>query len=220
MNLPTHLFSYTSTKLKSDFDRIINRATSPGASPTLLFTIFVGANDACFIGPRNFVPYEEYISNLRLFVETILTQDEMQETKIVLITPPPINGNKPEYDPSMSQGDIDAANEYKKEGVRYRTYMSKKRYADGVMQLAAEYESTGRVAGINLWQELVEAGAKEEGDVFDAEFPMGCGLIGAKSFAKGWFTDGLHLNVKGYKVLNEALERVLGNWPELAPEKL
>jgi hypothetical protein len=155
------------------------------------------------------------------FIDTILFHDSLADTKIVLITPPPINGNVSRPGQGMSERDVEEANRWRKEDTRYKTYMSKKRYADGIMQIAGEYEETGRVAGLNFWQDIVDAMLKEEGGTYDAEMPPGCGLLGASAFPDGWFTDGLHLNVKGYNVLSKGLmDLVTRKWPELAPEKL
>jgi lysophospholipase L1-like esterase len=99
--------------------------------------------------------------------------------------------------------------------------MSKKRYADGIMEIAKEYEGTGRVVGLNFCRDIVDAMLKDEGCDYDEEKPPGCGLLGAKEFPKGWFTDGLHLDLKGYAVLNKGLfELLMEKWPELAPENL
>ncbi|KAH9882092.1 hypothetical protein J1614_001264 [Plenodomus biglobosus] len=212
---------YTSTRLKSDFDRIITRATSPNAPPTLLFTIFLGANDACIIGDTEYVPWPDFEANIRMFVETILTQDAMSNTKIVLIGPPPINGSSSAIDDSQTADEVAEINSWRKQGPRYKTYVSKKRYAEGMMRIAAEYEETGRVVGLNFWREIVDAMYKEQGGVYDEELPPGSGLLGAGSFGNGWFTDGLHLDVKGYSVLSKALfELITSKWPELAPERL
>ncbi|KAI8942646.1 hypothetical protein NX059_000699 [Plenodomus lindquistii] len=214
-------FHYTSTRLKHDFDRIITRATSPTAPPTLLFTIFLGANDACIIGDAEYVPWPEFEANIRMFVETILTQDAMSNTKIVLIGPPPINGSSCDIGEAQSTSDVEEINRWRKEGPRYKTYMSKKRYAEGMMRIAEEYEETGRVVGLNFWQDIVDALVKEEEGEFDEELPPGSGLLGARCFEKGWFTDGLHLDVKGYDVLSKALLKLItSKWPELEPERL
>lgn len=211
---------YTSSSLKSDFDRVITRATTPGAAPTLLFTIFVGANDACIIGSSEYVPWPKFETNIRAFIETILTQDAMSDTKIVLIGPPPINGPSQGIG-TLTEEAIEKANGWKKEGPRYKTYMSKKRYAEGMMRIAEEYEETGRVVGLNFWQAIVDARMSEDGSVYDENLPPGSGLLGAKDFGDGWFTDGLHLNVKGYRVLSKALFKLINKkWPELAPERL
>ncbi|KAF1846744.1 SGNH hydrolase [Cucurbitaria berberidis CBS 394.84] len=212
---------YTSSALAGDFDRIISRATASNASPTLLFTIFLGANDAC-----------RFEANIRAFIETILTQDAMLNTKIVLIAPPPINSPASSRG-SMTEEEVEDANQWKREAPRYKTYMSKKRYAEGIMRIASEYEETGRVVGLDFWQAVVTAGLEEherlngdknadsDGVGYDEELPPGSGLVGAKQFGKGWFADGLHLDVKGYKVLSEALFGLITRqWPELAPERL
>ncbi|KAI4623681.1 hypothetical protein J4E80_003493 [Alternaria sp. BMP 0032] len=207
--------------VNEDFARIISSATAPEAAPTLLFTIFLGANDACFIGEKEYVPWPTFSANIREFLDTILTEQAMENTKIVLITPPPINGSVVDTGESRSAREIQEINESRKEGPRYKTYMSKKRYADGLMQIAKEYEETGRVVGLNYWQHMVDAVVAEEGWQYDEDVPPGCGLLGAKSFPAGWFTDGLHLNVQGYSVLNRELyELVTAKWPELAAEKL
>jgi lysophospholipase L1-like esterase len=207
--------------LKEDFSRIIHRATSPAAAPTLLFTIFIGANDACMVGETEYVPWPLFSANIRGFLDTILTEHAMENTKIVLITPPPIDGSVVETGEGRSAREIEEINQSRKEGPRYKTYMSKKRYADGIMQIAKEYEETGRVVGLNFWQDIVDAVIEEEGWRYDEHVPPGCGLLGAKSFPTGWFTDGLHLDVKGYGVLNKALyELVPAKWPELAAESL
>lgn len=95
------------------------------------------------------------------------------------------------------------------------------------MRIAEEYKETGRVVGLNIWQALVDAWLKEQesGDgnrvEYTEEKPPGCGLVGAQRFGKGWFTDGLHLDVKGYRVLSGALfELMTQHWPELAPERM
>jgi lysophospholipase L1-like esterase len=214
---------YTSIRLRLDFERIIRRATAPNAAPTLLFTIFIGANDACFVGQEELVPWPTFSTNIRYFIDTILKKNALAQTKIVLITPPPIDGaTSTPLNGSETQEDIDAINAQKKEGVRYKTYMSKKRYAEGLMGIADEYAKTGRVVGLNYWRGMVEAsglGTWEEWE--ESGLWPGSMLVGAKGFEKGWFMDGLHLDRKGYAVLNKMLmEAVEEKWPELAPEKL
>ncbi|KAH7089016.1 SGNH hydrolase-type esterase domain-containing protein [Paraphoma chrysanthemicola] len=215
---------YTTTSLASDFARIIDRATSPSAAPTLLFTILLGANDACIIGETEYVPWHTFSANIRNFLETILTQDAMSETKIVLITPPPINVPEGLMDEG-DEGAIEDANKWKREGPRYKTYMSKKRYAEGLMEIANEYAETGRVIGVDFWKGCVEEKISEDGgtweEVEESGMWPGCGLVGAKMFEKGWFWDGLHLDVKGYAVLNRiVVEEVVRKWPELAAERM
>jgi hypothetical protein len=169
------------------------------------------------------VPWPQFSANIRFFIQTILTQEGgMLDTKIVLITPPPLNGPEASVTGKESAREIEESNEWRKEGPRYKTYMSKKRYAEGLMEIAKEYEETGRVIGLDYWRAMIEASGLGRCEDFE-EMGMwpGCDLIGVKSFEKGWFTDGLHLDVKGYGVLNEMVVReVVGTWPELAPERI
>jgi hypothetical protein len=48
----------------------------------------------------------------------------------------------------------------------------------------------------------------------------GSGMKGAKQFEEGYFTDGLHLGLRGYDVLSNGLLEVLQRWPELEPERI
>ncbi|KAJ8118727.1 hypothetical protein OPT61_g347 [Boeremia exigua] len=219
-DIQTGKAGYTSTDLLPDFGRIIAEATAPSAPKTLLFTIFLGANDACLIGESEYVPLPTFETNIRRFVETILTQDAMCDAKIVLITPPPINIPSPDPEDKGNRT-WEKFNEMKKDMRGYKTYMSKKRYAERIMQIAGEYEETGRVAGLDFWGSLVRARLQETGEEYDEEKPPGCGLYGVGDFDKGYFTDGLHLDKKGYKVLSLALyEKMISEWPQLAPELL
>jgi lysophospholipase L1-like esterase len=175
------------------------------------------------IGATAFVPWPLFSANYRNFIDTILSHKTLADTKIVLITPPPLNGNVSKPEAGMSEREIEEINRWRKEAPKYKTYMSKKRYAEGIMQIASEYEGTGRVAGLNFWQDIMDAMIEEEekGRMYDEQMPPGCGLMGSSAFPDGWFTDGLHLNVKGYNVLSKGLmELLMGKWPELAPEKL
>ncbi|KAL1597794.1 hypothetical protein SLS60_008281 [Paraconiothyrium brasiliense] len=218
---------YTSEHVKSEFSRLVKQITTAEAPPTLLFTIFLGANDACFIGEREYVPLPQFSDNIRSFVEEILIQDKLTSAKIVLITPPPINVPEPlpsddeSLGPAMAMALKGERDPKKDRG--YRTWVSKRRYAEGILSIAKEYEETGRVMGLDYWTALVDAGLEEQGrkgEVDEDRFP-GCGLPGAKEFGKGWFTDGLHLDVKAYNVLSKVLtETVLQTWSELSPDRI
>ncbi|KAF1955995.1 SGNH hydrolase [Byssothecium circinans] len=232
--------SYTSSHIQHEFPRLLSSITAPSAPPTLLLTIFLGANDACFVGKTEYVPLPKFEANIREFVETALTQDALPDTKIVLITPPPINIPDPvgKDDDDEEEEDLDlgpsmaaalaAARPNPKEERGYRTYKSKKRYADKILEIAKEYEETGRVVGLDYWTALVDAGLADQGregeaeaERYDEDRLPGCGLKTAKKFEAGYFTDGLHLGKRGYQVLSKVLvEKVVGTWPELAPDRL
>lgn len=147
----------------------------------------------------------------------------MPQTKIVVITPPPINilGSSR---PDIGREECEKLNEWEREQTRYKTYMSKKRYAERIMQIAEEYEETRRVVGLNFWGDLVRTRLEEVGVEYDEEKLPGCGLHGALDFGgmdEEYFTDGLHLDRKGYNVLSKALyETMVARWPELVPKRL
>jgi hypothetical protein len=175
------------------------------------------------MGQEEYVPWPTFSANIRYFIETILTQDALANTKIVLITPPPINGLEAKVNENWTEEEVHGFNEQLKEGQRYRTYMSKKRYAEGLMRIAEEYIETGRIVGIDFWRGVVEASGLggEWDDLEKSGLWPGSLLLGAKSFKEGWFTDGLHLDVKGYGVLNKMLmQAVVETWPELTPAKI
>ncbi|USP75974.1 hypothetical protein yc1106_03248 [Curvularia clavata] len=212
----------TSSDQKEAFNRIMQYTTAPGAPKTLLFTILLGTNDACYVGAdREKVPLAEFSGNICGFLDTILTEMALEDAKIVLITPPPLNMPSPRSGKNMSQEEIEKDNASMRKSVWHMAYMNKRRYAEEVMKIAKEYEETQRVVGLNFWQNIVDAVVEEQVYEYNPGLPPGCGLHGAKTFPKGWFTDGLHLDVKGYAVLNKGLFKLITEkWPELAPENL
>lgn len=126
----------------------------------------------------------------------------------MLITPPPINIPDPvdeDEEDVLDLGPVAAAAvreamvASEKEGRAYRTYMSKKRYADKIMEIAGDYEETGRVIGLNYWKALIDAALEDQGrsgdqDPYNEDRLPGCGLKTAKAFRDRYFTDGLHLD--------------------------
>lgn len=187
--------------MKPKFARLISSITATDAPPALLFTIFLGANDACFIGNREYVPLPQFSDNIRSFIEEILDHASLEDAKIVLITPPPINVP----DPLPKDGDLlgpafakAAGEKNPKDDKGYRTWVSKKKYAERILEIAKEYEKTSRVVGLDYWNKLERAALEEqgrEGEEDEDRWP-GCGLPDAKEFGAGWFTDGLHLDKK------------------------
>ncbi|OSS45130.1 hypothetical protein B5807_09285 [Epicoccum nigrum] len=219
---------YTSTDIREDFTNIIKQSTSPNHPPVLLFTIFLGANDAFLPIPpvddsdEGCVPLATFSANIRSFVDTFLSQkaNAMAETKILLITPPPANINRP-FDIGVSRKDFEMLNEEEKRGHSYKTFVSKKRYAEEIMRIAKEYGESGRVVGLDFWGDLIRTGFRVRREEYDENRLPGCGLYGVDEFGEGYFTDGLHLDAKGYDVLSQGVyNKVVYTWPELAPEAL
>lgn len=144
----------------------------------------------------------------------------MAETKVVLVTPPPINIWSPETHGEIID-DMEDLNKEERKLKSYKTYKSKQRYAKRVMEIAEDYKETGRVIGINFWKDLVNARLEEIKMDYDDDNLPGSGLYGVEDFGEGYFTDGLHLEKKGYNVLSQSLYRkMLATWPQLAPGAL
>lgn len=63
-----------------------------GINGEVLFTtVFFGANDAALPGERQHIPIREYTKNLEAIIETIR---KSYETKVIIITPPPVDGGE------------------------------------------------------------------------------------------------------------------------------
>jgi isoamyl acetate esterase len=155
------------------------------SSPPLLFTIFLGANDAVLPIFSQHVPLQEYEAYLRYYVDTLLENPVTKGAKIILITPPPID-----IDPDYSEG-------LGVESKSYQTYMNKKKYAEKVMEIAKSYEGRDDlVAGLDFWTAMINYGrikGKEQNIPDNDAKPPGCGLDGAVYFGRDVFEDGLHL---------------------------
>ncbi|KAI9829856.1 MAG: hypothetical protein M1819_005954 [Sarea resinae] len=221
-------FRYNSTWLRNFFMGIIGTLESMNSCPPLFITVFLGANDACLPPTSAHVPLPEFEANLRYYVDTILSHPMTKGTKVILITPPPIEvhpfRSETADNPSVQESLIRSV----KTGRGYQTYMSKKLYAEKVMGIAKSYqEQTDLVAGLDFWTALVnfghENGKRSESgpSEIDDEILPGSGLPGATSFGRAVLVDGLHLGPLGYKVLSrELLALITEKWPELQKEAL
>ncbi|KAF2121561.1 SGNH hydrolase-type esterase domain-containing protein [Lophiotrema nucula] len=220
---------YTSSMLERNFRRIIERATLPDAAPTLLITIWLGANDAC-VGTGAHVPLPKFEDNIRSFVDQVLAEEQLRDTKVVLITPPPINipDAEPEDD-GMDLGPAAAAAMKAfdpKKSRSYIVYKSKRTYGEKIMEIAASYAETGRVVGLDYWKALIDAGLDDQHrlgdeDAYHEDMLPGSGLPWAKAFKQGYFSDGLHLEGLAYDVLSKAVvELIQTKWPALTPERI
>ena len=89
------------------------------------------------------------------------------------------------------------------------------------MRIADHYKESGRVVGLDFWGDLIRTGFRLRGEEYDEDRLPGCGLYGVDEFGEGYFTDGLHLDAKGYDILSQGwYNKVVSTWPELAPEAL
>jgi len=216
---------FNTTWLLPHFKNVIRLLQAADSEPPLLFTILLGTNDSVHPNYPQHVPLDEYEKNLRYYVDTLLSHPMTKGTKIVLITPPPMDIPPP----AMDEVEIPVVTESSKQGACgggiTQLYMNKKKYAEKVMEIARSYEGANNsmVAGLDFWTAMINFGRakeKEKGDVeVNQENLPGSGLPGAWHFGKQVFTDGLHLGPLGYEVLtNELLAIITNKWPELRKE--
>ncbi|KAK2843921.1 hypothetical protein FQN49_005940 [Arthroderma sp. PD_2] len=188
-----------------------------------------GANDACLSMGGTLVPLQEYEDHIRHYVNTILDDPATQSTRVILISPPPVNVPVPVGEPLLDNPD--AANILRivaLQGRGHRTWQSKRTFANKIVEIGKEFEAnTDRVAFLDFWSSLTKSVCRIEGVSQDDAFYYldidnmlpGSGMPGAKSFEKGYFTDGLHFGERAYEILGrELLDLALAKWPELKRE--
>ncbi|KAH0545533.1 hypothetical protein FGG08_000364 [Glutinoglossum americanum] len=214
---------YNTRWLLPHFDTIVRQLQGANSSPPLFFTIFLGANDAILPKFSQHVPLPEYEANLRYYVDILLAHPMTKGTKIILITPPPID-ILPSTEDEVDIPALHKQPSHEPFDIGYQTWLNKKKYAEKVMEIAKSYEGhAGTVAGLDFWTAMINYGrvvGKENGTV-DDEKPPGSGLPGAVYFGREVFLDGLHLGPLGYDVLsNELLSLLTTKWPELRKESI
>ncbi|PGH00290.1 hypothetical protein GX51_05894 [Blastomyces parvus] len=220
----------TTKSLRRIFEReIINEITDRGAPGPLFVTIFLGANDACLISSGPYVPLPEFEEHIRHYVNSILDHPSAQSTKVILISPPPVDVPSSGMEPADDlPGVTDAMQSIAKLSRAYKTWASKRVFAEKIVAIGKEFEGkTDRVAVLDFWTAITKAKCKEQGVTeegfheLDIEERLpGSGLPGATEFGKEFFVDGLHFGSKGYEVLSRELFGLfLAKWPELERQK-
>ncbi|KAF2758931.1 SGNH hydrolase [Pseudovirgaria hyperparasitica] len=216
----------TTESIRHHFNSILTDITAPNAPPTKLFSIFLGANDGC-LHPWG-VPLPEFAANMTAFVEKLTTHPALTGLKVVLIATPPINVRDADRDTSL--GSVETA----KKRAGWRNYVSKKTYAEKVMEIAQGFENRGvEVVGVDLWGALVDAALVDQGrgdeeggrgdrrGKYEEERLPGCGLPDSREFPDGYFCDALHFEWKAYEVLTKVFqETVFAKWPELQADRI
>ncbi|GAB1732082.1 hypothetical protein NU195Hw_g8936t1 [Hortaea werneckii] len=194
-------------------------ATSPGTSQIKLFVLFFGANDARLPStgkPEQHVPLESFKSNLRAMATLPELRAHHPETKILLITPPPVDERLCEQD--------DAG-----KGISYprRTAETTAMYAQAVRDVGAELVASaggggggGDIAVLDLWDRFMRVAGWVPGEP----------LVGSKDVEQvdpgkggleGLLKDGVHLTGEGNRVLfDELVGTISRTWPELDAERL
>lgn len=170
------------------------------------------------------VPLEQYKENLRF----ILTHPAIQEhgTKIIVLTPPPINEYQLQY--------FDASKGF---DTPSRTAANTKVYADACRDVAqslglpvadiwtAILKSAGWKAGLPLTgSKDIPASEALASFLTDgaSHFPFRCSATHRRKGVMLNNTNlGLHFTGEGYKIMyNEVMKTLRATWPEEAPENL
>ena len=180
--------------LVSTFSKLIQDIIISDEPAPLFITICLGANDAC-LSPSTHVPLAEFETHIRNFVRRVVKEKKLKDTKVILITPTPIECRNI-YSTASTYSAHDIARF--KTAISYETYLSKKEFAEKVMQIAKSYDRNHNVVGLNLWEKFVLGAWNQQGrvatsviEIHENELP-GSGLPGAPDFPKDYFTDGLH----------------------------
>ncbi|PGH26984.1 hypothetical protein AJ80_01368 [Polytolypa hystricis UAMH7299] len=194
----------TTRSLRDHFDKwVLGQAERRGPPAPLFITIFLGANDACFAGHDTYVPIAEYEEHIRYYATSILENPATKGTKVILITPPPIDV-PPQSDLSEIPPVREAEFSIAKLGMGPRTWASKRRFAEKIVEIGREFEEKSElVAVLDFWTAITKFSCREKGKtdeeyakLDDDEMLPGSGMPGTWKFGRSVFTDGLHLGKK------------------------
>ncbi len=161
-----------------------------------LVTIFFGANDSSSkeLNPRHHVPIPRFESNLKDIVDEC-RESFGTETRIVLITPPPVcHKSRLEYQ----------IQRYKEKatGNLERTLSLSGAYARAVERVAKEL----KLPCLNIWKEMQENVKGEDKSNGDGKEPWSI-----------YLSDGLHLSREGNLFVGERLADLIASvYPDIA----
>ncbi|KAG2188643.1 hypothetical protein INT44_001398 [Umbelopsis vinacea] len=165
-----------------------------------LMTVFFGANDASESWTDQHVPMDVYADNLATIVEGI--QKYSADTRIIVITPPPVN--EVQWKKRCEDGG----------GVLDRSNDLAKAYAEAAKDVARKHN----VPYVDLWTEIMKL-VNDSGSADDI-----ADLASEKQHNRDlseFLYDGLHLDALGCQVLFAALMQTIKlNFPELNPENM
>ncbi|KAK1232260.1 isoamyl acetate-hydrolyzing esterase [Marasmius sp. AFHP31] len=134
------------------FEKVFARREDQGRVPKVrLLVVWFGANDACIKPSPQHVPVTKFVSNLKYLVSLVRSPKSMfysPETKIILITPPPINTH---------QRRADLASRTPPQELD-RLFDTTKQYAEAVKDAATEEE----VGIVDIWSALWNGSGQEE----------------------------------------------------------
>ncbi|KAJ7685031.1 GDSL Lipase/Acylhydrolase [Mycena polygramma] len=117
-----------------------------------LLVVWFGANDACIKPSPQHVPLPKFINNIKDMVQLVQSAESPYYspwTKIILVTPPPVNTHQRKADLSSREPPLELD----------RLFDTTKGYAEGVIEAAA----ASRVAVVDVWTAIWNAAGQEEG---------------------------------------------------------
>ncbi|KAK5219055.1 hypothetical protein LTR99_006563 [Exophiala xenobiotica] len=162
-----------------------------------LMTVFFGANDAVLPGHPQHVPLHDYTRALRSIIS--YPPLALHGTKVILITPPPVD--------EWQLGNDE------------RTATNTQTYAVACRQLGADLN----LPTLDLWTIFMTKAGWREGDGSDDGSTP---LIGSKAAPRSdvldeLLSDGLHFTPKAYQIVFEELVKLIqGKLPDHVPENL
>ncbi|KAK2746361.1 porphobilinogen deaminase [Myotisia sp. PD_48] len=204
---------FTTRTIQQAFEKYVMQQIREHGTAPLFITIFLGANDACLMQNGTIVPLEEYEDRIREYVNTILNDPATEETKVILISPPPVDVPPPEA-ASVSRSTAAL-------GRGHQTWLSKRIFAKTIVKIGKEFEAkSDRVATLDFWTIVTKQACHQiyrSFDELDIEGLLpGSGLPGTMEFGKTYFVDRLHMGITAYSLLgNKLMELIANKWPEL-----
>lgn len=157
-----------------------------------LMTLFYGANDSCIPGTAQHVPIATYVS----FLKTIINYRALKshDTKIILITPPPVD-------------------EWQLDG-NDRNAEHTAKYARACLQVGQELN----LPVLDLWTIFMQKAGWQHGS---KEALAGSKAAPRNEMLADLLSDGLHFTNNGYDLMFDELVKVIREkLPDEVPEKL
>ncbi|KAL0580246.1 isoamyl acetate-hydrolyzing esterase [Marasmius crinis-equi] len=171
-----------------------------------LLVIWFGANDSCIKPSPQHVPITKFISNLKHLVNLVQSPKSeyySPDTKIILITPPPVNTfqRKADLESRTPPQELD------------RLFETTKRYAEAVKDAASEEE----VAVVDIWSAFWDGSGHDERNL--SKF-LTDGLHLNKEGYTVVYEQLLATIGKNYPELHpDAIEYVFPRWDEVAAKR-
>lgn len=181
-------------------------------------TIFFGANDAVLPPHTQQVALEQYKENLKFLIQHPSVKEH--GTKIIVLTPPPINEYQLKFFDAEKGFDTPS-----------RTAANTKRYADACRDVA---QSLG-VPVADIWMAIMKSTGWEVGQPLTGSKDVPSNEQLASMLTDGMLPSsdcrvrtfdvnlslGLHFTGNGYKLMyDEVMKTIRATWPEEAPENL